>query len=89
MEHLGQEADLGGLVRVVLGELEHELERAALPGGVVRAEDDGLPKHDVGVHGGAGDAAGGVILEPAEIPKEAAPGARAHRLSSSSGVLPR
>ena len=65
MEHLGEEAHLRGLVGVVLGELEDELEGPSLPGGIVRAEDDGLPHHDVVVHGGARDAAGRVVLEPA------------------------
>ncbi|KAL7533873.1 hypothetical protein ACHAWF_004648 [Thalassiosira exigua] len=78
VEHLRQEADRGGLVGVVFGELQDELEGPALPGGVVGAEDDGLPEHDVGVHGGAGDAGGGVVLEAAEVAEEAAAGGGAH-----------
>ncbi len=35
MEHLGDELHFGALIRVVLGELESELEDSALPRGVV------------------------------------------------------
>ena len=63
VEHLGEEADVGGLVGVVLGEFQDELERPALPRGVVGAEDDGLPHHDVVVHRRSGDARGRIILE--------------------------
>ncbi len=47
MEHLGEELDDGRLVRVLLGELHSELEGAVLERGVVGAEDDGVPHHDV------------------------------------------
>ena len=63
VEHFGQEADVGGLVGVVLGEFQDQLERAALPRGVVGAEDDGLPHHNVVVHRCAGNARGGIILQ--------------------------
>lgn len=66
VEHFGQEADVGGLVGVVLGEFQDQLERAALPRGVVGAEDDGLPHHNVVVHRCAGNARGGIILQAGE-----------------------
>jgi len=78
MEHLRQESDLRCLVGIIFGEFEYQLEGPAFPGGVVRSEDDGLPEHDVGVHGGAGDAGGGIVLEAAEVAEETAAGAGRH-----------
>ena len=63
VEHFGEESDVRGLVGVVLGELQDQLERSALPRGVVGTEDDGLPHHNVVVHRCAGDSRGGIILE--------------------------
>jgi len=78
MEHFGEESDLRGFVGVVFGEFEDEFEGAAFPGGVVGSEDDGLPEHNVGVHGGSGDSAGGIVLEPSEISQQATSGTGTH-----------
>jgi len=78
MEHLRQEADLRRLVRIIFREFQHEFERSAFPWRIVGSEDDGLPEHDVGVHGCAGDAAGGVVLEATEVAEETAAGAGGH-----------
>ena len=70
VEHFGEEPDVRGLVGVVLGELQDQLERSALPRGVVGAEDDGLPHHNVVVHRCAGNSRGGIILESVGVVME-------------------
>lgn len=47
MEHLRREAHLGRLVRVLLREVERELEGAVLPNGVLGADYNCRPSHDV------------------------------------------
>jgi hypothetical protein len=64
VEHFGQKTDLGCLVGVVFGKFEYKFEGTTFPGGVIWSEDDGLPEHDVCVHGCSGDSAGRIILEP-------------------------
>lgn len=63
MEHLRQEPYLRSLVRIVLSEFQHKLERSSLPGCVVGTEDDRLPHHDVRVHRGTCDTGWWVILK--------------------------
>ena len=74
MKDFRNEPNLRSFVGVILAELKNELERSPFPRGFVRAEDDGLPEHDVAVGGGAGYAGGGVVLEATEVAEEAAAG---------------
>ena len=46
-DHLGEELDHRRLVRVLLAELEGQLESAILKGGLVGTEDHSVPQHNV------------------------------------------
>jgi len=63
MEHLRQKSNLRRLVGVVFREFQHEFEGSTLPRRVVGTEDDGLPHHDVRVHGSARYARRRIILQ--------------------------
>ena len=76
--HLRREADLWRLVRVVLGELEHEAKRAALPRRVVRPENDRLPHHDVLLERRRVDARRRVRRHALKVAHEALPRRRGH-----------
>lgn len=55
MEHLGSEVDLRGLVGVLVGELEGEVESPFFPDGVFWADHDCGPAHDIGLIGTGDD----------------------------------
>lgn len=63
LKHFGQESDLRRLVGIIFREFKDQFECASFPRGIVRAKDDSLPHHNVGVHGGARDSSGRIILE--------------------------
>ncbi len=78
VKHLGEELDDGRLVGVLLAELHGELEGPVLEGGVVRAEDDGVPQHDVVLARGARHPRGGVLLQALEVAHQSAAGGGRH-----------
>lgn len=71
MEHRGDKPDRWRLVRVIFSELQSQLERTAIPGCIVRSEDDSIPEHDVVVLGSTTDPGGRVVLQALEVTHEA------------------
>ena len=73
MEHAGDKLDDRGLVGVLLGELEGDLEGAALPRGVLGAKDDAVPAEDVVLLGRGADARGRVGHQALEVAHQPSP----------------
>ena len=70
MEHSRYESHRRGLVGIILGEFEHQFERPPLPRRIVRTEYHGLPYHDVGIHGRAGDAGRRIVLQSTKVAQQ-------------------
>ena len=73
MEHAGDKLDDRRLVGVLLGELEGDLEGAALPRGVLGAKDDAVPAEDVVLLGRGADARGRVGHQALEVAHQPSP----------------
>ena len=78
MEHLRHEFDRRRLVRVVLRELDGQLEGPALPGSVIGTEDHAVPKHDVVVLREPRHTLRGILTEPPEVAHDPTPSLCGH-----------
>jgi len=67
MEHFGKEFDHWCFVRVLLCELQLQLEGASFPRCVFRSKYHRMPEHDVVIAGRTGNALGRISLKPLEI----------------------
>ena len=65
--HLGEKLDHWRLVRVLLAELEGQLESAILKGGLVGTEDHSVPQHNVVLPWSSGHPSRRVLLLEQEI----------------------
>ena len=85
VEDVRDEAHLRRLVRVLLRELEHEVEGTPLPRRVVRAEDDRRPEHDVVGQRRRVDARRRVAVHLLEVAHEAPARGGRHAARAASG----
>ena len=78
MEDLCDELYGGGLCGILVCELEREAEGAALPGGVLGPEDDGVPEEHVAFEGRADHPCARVFLQGPQVSHKPSLGGRSH-----------